>query len=258
MDDRPQNVYQTMETPTPFSVETALQRWRTRMSQVPGVSRDRLEELESHLRDSIDRLRAAGLAEDEAWMIAERRLGHSQALGTEFTKMEDLVAGAKPESKAAARNRSIIAIGAGFALTALVFHTVVYFGFRDRMASLLVILASLLGGCVTGAIANRFAIRHAFRAALILMLLIISLSLIAAGPFVFPWDPDFDPLDVPIFEQLWGRIWPSFVLGATMCIGAALVQGQRSATLRRYSRKLGRFIRERWSLSGEGAARIEG
>src|SRR4051812_20774338 len=126
MDDGPQDFHEIMETPTPapFSVETALQRWRTRMSQVQGVSHDRLEELESHLRDSIDRLQAAGLAEDEAWMIAERRLGHSNALGAEFTKMEDLVAGAQPESRDAARNRSVIAIGSGFALATLLLRTV--------------------------------------------------------------------------------------------------------------------------------------
>lgn len=244
-----------METPTPFSLETALQRWRTHISQVPDISHDRLEELESHLRDSIDRLRTAGLADDEAWIIAERRLGHSEAVGTEFTKMEDLVAGKQLESKAAARNRSVIAIGAGFALATLLLSTV---GHYAPASWPLALLASLLGGCVTGAVANRFPIRHAFRAALIFTLLVISLSLIGTTPFVFPWDPDFDPMDVPIFELLWGCIWPGLVLGATMCIGAALIQGQRSATLRRYSRKLGRFIQERWSLSGEGTTRTEG
>jgi hypothetical protein len=244
-----------METPAPFSLDTALQHWRTHISQVPGISRDRLDELESHLRDSLDRLRAAGLADDEAWMIAEKRLGRNDVLATEFTRMDNLVTDGQPASRES-RNRSMIAIGAGFALTALVLHMLQRYGVRGPMEWPPILLGALLGGWVTGAIANRFPIRHGFRAGLLLTALVISLSLIHTSPFVFPWDASYDRMDVSVFGELWHCIWPALVIGATMCIGAAVVQGQRSSTLRRYSRKFVRVIRDRWSLSG-GTAGIQ-
>ena len=44
------------------------------------------DELESHLREQIADLEAAGLAEDEAFLIAVKRLGQVDQLTAEFAR----------------------------------------------------------------------------------------------------------------------------------------------------------------------------
>jgi hypothetical protein len=46
-----------------------------------------VNELEAHLRDSVSRLRAAGLSEEEAWTAAKRNLGEYEKLEHEFAKI---------------------------------------------------------------------------------------------------------------------------------------------------------------------------
>ena len=53
-----------------------------RAPRCPGV-RD-VDELESHLRDRIDALTAAGLTDDEAFLIAVKRLGSMDELSREY------------------------------------------------------------------------------------------------------------------------------------------------------------------------------
>ena len=73
-------------TPTPFDLNRAVQQWRDNLEQSPAFRRDNLEELETHLRDSVAYLQQRGLAADEAFLIATRRVGTDAALGTEFGK----------------------------------------------------------------------------------------------------------------------------------------------------------------------------
>ena len=75
-----------METPTGFDLNTAIQKWRDHLAQAPALHGESLDELEGHLRDSTARLVAQGLAPDEAFLIAQRRLGTSDELVQEFNK----------------------------------------------------------------------------------------------------------------------------------------------------------------------------
>src|SRR5262249_17528298 len=84
VDDRPHHVNQFMEKDTSFDVTAAIQRWRDNLSRSPNFRTADINELESHLRESMDELRARGLSADEAFTIASRRIGPAPALAAEF------------------------------------------------------------------------------------------------------------------------------------------------------------------------------
>lgn len=68
------------------SLETRLAEWRGAVSRGAAVREGDADELESHLRDQITDLEAAGLTGDEAFLIAVRRLGQVDALTAEFAR----------------------------------------------------------------------------------------------------------------------------------------------------------------------------
>jgi hypothetical protein len=84
MDCRPHDPDETMENQSPFDLNVAIQRWRDQLAHSPSFRADDLEELESHIRDSERSLRALGLTEEEAFLIAIRRIGAGEALAAEF------------------------------------------------------------------------------------------------------------------------------------------------------------------------------
>jgi hypothetical protein len=84
MDRRPHNLDETMENETSFDLNAAIQRWRGQLSKFPSFRADDLEELESHVRDSALSLRAQGLTDEEAFLIAVRRTGAGDVLAAEF------------------------------------------------------------------------------------------------------------------------------------------------------------------------------
>jgi hypothetical protein len=76
-----------METQTRFDLNRAVEDWRSGLRQSAACRADDLEELESHLRDAAEKLVASGLSEEEAWLVASRRIGTSQVLEQEFAKV---------------------------------------------------------------------------------------------------------------------------------------------------------------------------
>jgi hypothetical protein len=76
-----------METQTAFDLNLAIQRWREDLARSTAFQNENLNELESHLRDSIDRLRTSQLSAEEAFLIATRRIGPSRQLEAEFGKL---------------------------------------------------------------------------------------------------------------------------------------------------------------------------
>src|SRR5215207_4442663 len=58
--------------------------WRDWMDRRDALSNSDVDELESHLRDRVDALAVAGLAEDEAFLIAVKRLGSMDELSREY------------------------------------------------------------------------------------------------------------------------------------------------------------------------------
>lgn len=67
-----------------MDVESEIAAWRAEIAAKSHLATEDLGELEDHLRDEMEALRAAGLAEDEALLIAVRRMGSSTVLAGEL------------------------------------------------------------------------------------------------------------------------------------------------------------------------------
>lgn len=87
MDDRPHHPDQAMENPAPFDLNQAIHRWRERISGSPAVCHKDMDELEDHLRDATASLERRGLTAQEAFWIAQHRLGQGDVLQAEFGKV---------------------------------------------------------------------------------------------------------------------------------------------------------------------------
>src|SRR3989337_3947687 len=68
------------------SVESQIAEWRAYVANASGVSGHDVDELEDHLRHQIAELNAAGLAADEAFLVAVKRMGDVDALSREFAR----------------------------------------------------------------------------------------------------------------------------------------------------------------------------
>jgi len=67
-------------------VNTYIEQWKQNLGKTDSYNMDNIEELESHLRDSMEHLTAQGLSEEEAFLIAHNRLGDTSMLTKEFGK----------------------------------------------------------------------------------------------------------------------------------------------------------------------------
>ncbi len=68
------------------ALESEIAEWRAFVERAEAVDGRDVEELEAHLRDQIADLKAAGLAEDEAFLIAVKRMGRLDELSREFAR----------------------------------------------------------------------------------------------------------------------------------------------------------------------------
>ena len=70
--------------PQSHSVEDQIDQWRNYLRHRQAIHAVDVAELEDHLREQIAGLVAAGLAEDEAFLVAVKRMGSLDALSREF------------------------------------------------------------------------------------------------------------------------------------------------------------------------------
>lgn len=68
-------------------LETKIAAWRERMSAALPGREQTVQELEEHLRDQCAALIAQGVAPEEAWLEAERRLGAVEGVAREFDRL---------------------------------------------------------------------------------------------------------------------------------------------------------------------------
>ena len=66
------------------AVEAQIAEWRAYVANAQGVNGHDVDELEDHLRRQIAELKAAGLTDDEGFLIAVKRLGGVDALSREY------------------------------------------------------------------------------------------------------------------------------------------------------------------------------
>jgi hypothetical protein len=67
-------------------LESQIAEWRTYVANAPAVNGHDVDDLEAHLRDQIADLDAAGLAADEAFLVAVKRMGNVDSLSREFAR----------------------------------------------------------------------------------------------------------------------------------------------------------------------------
>lgn len=68
-------------------VEKRIEQWREALQASEAFGTADLEELEGHLREEMERLRPLGLSETESFLVARQRLGTTEALETEYAKV---------------------------------------------------------------------------------------------------------------------------------------------------------------------------
>ena len=68
------------------TLEAQIAQWRSWLRRRPAIRPSDVEELEGHLRDQVAALAAAGLAADEAFLVAVKRMGSLDAVSREFAR----------------------------------------------------------------------------------------------------------------------------------------------------------------------------
>src|SRR5512134_3665506 len=68
------------------SVESQIAEWRAYVAGAPAVNGRDVDELEDHLRHQIAELNSVGLKDDEAFLVAVKRMGDLDELSREFAR----------------------------------------------------------------------------------------------------------------------------------------------------------------------------
>ena len=75
-----------MSARSDHTLEEQIAQWRAYLRRRRAIDAPDVEELETHLRDQVAALTKAGLAEDEALLVAVKRMGSLDALSREFAR----------------------------------------------------------------------------------------------------------------------------------------------------------------------------
>lgn len=67
-------------------LEAQIDLWRGYVVRRRAISAADLDELEDHLREQIDERRASGLDDDEAFLVAIKRMGNLDPVSREFAR----------------------------------------------------------------------------------------------------------------------------------------------------------------------------
>src|ERR671913_268776 len=110
------------------SLEQQIDRWRSYLRRRQAIHSVDVAELEDHLREQVGGLVDAGLATDEAFLVAVKRMGNLDALSREFARehsdrlWKQLVVSPADtgERQAAARTDAVVAFGLAVAAAAAI------------------------------------------------------------------------------------------------------------------------------------------
>jgi hypothetical protein len=131
------------------SLESQISEWQRFVEQSPAVDGRDAEELEAHLRDQVADLGAAGLAPDEAFLVAVKRMGNVHELSREFAREHSgrlwkqlVLSGGDEEEEAASRWPEMLLFAVAAAVAVQVARLIS--GFPDQESLWFVRNASLL------------------------------------------------------------------------------------------------------------------
>src|SRR5215204_6031213 len=114
--------------PKSASLEEQIDRWRSYLRHRQAIHSVDVAELEDHLREQVAVLVDAGLATDEAFLVAVKRMGALDALSREFAREHSerlwkqlvVVPSDTGEPRAAARLDTIVAFSLAIAAAVLI------------------------------------------------------------------------------------------------------------------------------------------
>src|ERR671913_1272649 len=114
--------------PKPASLEEQIDRWRSYLRRRQAIHSVDVAELEDHLREQVAVLVDAGLATDEAFLVAVKRMGKLDALSREFAREHSdrlwkqlvVVSSDSGELRARARTDAIVAFSLAVAAAVLI------------------------------------------------------------------------------------------------------------------------------------------
>jgi hypothetical protein len=107
-------------------IERQIAEWRMFVGRGKAIAGSDVEELEGHLRDQIEALTGAGLAADEAFLVAAKRIGSLNALSAEFARehserlWRQLVLGAEGAGARSLRTESVVVLALALAAAAAI------------------------------------------------------------------------------------------------------------------------------------------
>ena len=110
----------TDETPKP-TLKESIGEWRAYLRRRQAIHKVDVEELEDHLRSQIHGLVDAGLSDDEAFLVAVKRIGALDALSREFAReyserlWKQLIVSPEAGSSADGRKEAIVAVALAIA-----------------------------------------------------------------------------------------------------------------------------------------------
>ena len=73
-----------------FDLNNSVLNWKNSLKSRDSFTTENIDELESHLNEQISDLNLAGLNDEEAFWVAQKRIGTIQSLDSEFTKINNL------------------------------------------------------------------------------------------------------------------------------------------------------------------------
>src|SRR5512137_1664811 len=74
------------DNPAAGSLEKQIEAWRAHLRNSPTITSQDAAELEDHLREQVASLGADGLSDDEAFLVAVKRMGAIDALTREYAR----------------------------------------------------------------------------------------------------------------------------------------------------------------------------
>lgn len=91
-----------------FNLEIAITQWTSDLRKNPSFDDGDIAELESHLRDEIERLKATGLSEDKAYQKAIIEIGEPESIADELYKTKTTKVDATPPWKQSSLSPSLL------------------------------------------------------------------------------------------------------------------------------------------------------
>jgi hypothetical protein len=118
-------------------IEEQIERWRSYLRRRQAIRANDVEELEDHLREQVSALVDAGLSDDEAFLVAVKRMGDLDTLSREFAREHSerlwkqlvVTSGAAGDPRASSRDDAVVAFCLA-AIAALAVKVPELFGLR--------------------------------------------------------------------------------------------------------------------------------